>query len=90
MNISTQRLQGVQADIQQTVTKRGTQHIVNQNGEVTLLAVSKAQTAEKLREAHQAGQTKFGTSLRRSALKSENLNCAKCWSNTRCPTNSKS
>jgi len=68
MNISTQRLQSVQADIQQTVTKRGTQHIVNQNGEVTLLAVSKAQTAEKLREAYQAGQTKFGENYLQEAL----------------------
>lgn len=68
MNISTQRLQSVQADIQQTVTKRGTHHIVNQNGEVTLLAVSKAQTAEKLREAHQAGQTKFGENYLQEAL----------------------
>jgi len=68
MNISTQRLQGVQADIQQTVTKRGSQHIVNQNGEVTLLAVSKAQTAEKLREAYQAGQTKFGENYLQEAL----------------------
>jgi len=68
MNISTQRLQCVQADIQQTVTKRGSQHIVNRNGEVTLLAASKAQTAEKLREAYQAGQTKFGENYLQEAL----------------------
>ena len=52
MVISNERLQAVQADIKKAVTKRDTEHIVNQTGEVTLLAVSKAQTAEKLREAY--------------------------------------
>jgi pyridoxal phosphate enzyme (YggS family) len=68
MVISNQRLQAVQADIQEAVTKRDTQHIVNQTGAVTLLAVSKAQTAEKLREAYAAGQTKFGENYLQEAL----------------------
>lgn len=68
MTTSTQRLQDVQADIEKAVTKRGTLHIVNQDGEVTLLAVSKAQSAEKLREAFEAGQTKFGENYLQEAL----------------------
>lgn len=68
MVISNKRLQAVQADIRTAVTKRGTQHIVNQTGEVTLLAVSKAQTAEKLREAYEAGLTKFGENYLQEAL----------------------
>ena len=68
MVISNERLQAVQADIKKAVTKRDTEHIVNQTGEVTLLAVSKAQTAEKLREAYEAGQTKFGENYLQEAL----------------------
>lgn len=68
MVISTERLQAVQADIKDAVTKRDTQHIVNQNGEVTLLAVSKAQSSEKLREAYEAGQRKFGENYLQEAL----------------------
>ncbi len=68
MGTSTKRLQDVQADIQLAVTKRDTHHIVNQDGGVTLLAVSKAQSAEKLREAYQAGQTKFGENYLQEAL----------------------
>lgn len=68
MGTSTKRLQDVQADIQEAVTKRDTQHILNKDGVVTLLAVSKAQSAEKLREAYQAGQTKFGENYLQEAL----------------------
>lgn len=68
MVISTERLQAVQADIKDAVTKRDTQHIVNQNGEVTLLAVSKAQSSEKLRGAYEAGQRKFGENYLQEAL----------------------
>ena len=68
MVISNERLQAVQANIKEAVTKRDTHHIVNQNGEVMLLAVSKAQSAEKLREAYEAGQTKFGENYLQEAL----------------------
>jgi pyridoxal phosphate enzyme (YggS family) len=68
MVISNERLQAVQADIKEAVTKRDSHHIVNQNGEVMLLAVSKAQSAEKLREAWEAGQTKFGENYLQEAL----------------------
>ena len=68
MVISNERLQAVQADIKEAVTKRDTHHIVNQNGEVMLLAVSKAQSAEKLREAWEAGQTRFGENYLQEAL----------------------
>ena len=68
MNISTQRLQAVKADIDKALTKRGTQHIVNQDGHVTLAAVSKTQSADKVREAYQAGQTAFGENYLQEAL----------------------
>ena len=68
MVISNERLQAVQADIKEAVTKRDSHHIVNQNGEVMLLAVSKAQSAEKLREAWEAGQTRFGENYLQEAL----------------------
>ncbi len=68
MSFSTEHLQSVQDDIEEAVTKRDTQNIVNHNGNVTLLAVSKTQTAEKLRKAHEAGQTKFGENYLQEAL----------------------
>ena len=68
MRISTERLQAVQDNINKAVTKRDPQHIINLHGEVTLLAVSKAQPAEKLREAYAAGQTKFGENYLQEAL----------------------
>ena len=68
MRICTERLQAVQDDINEAVTKRDTQHIINPDGEVTLLAVSKAQPAEKLRDAYAAGQTKFGENYLQEAL----------------------
>ena len=68
MSKTTKCLQAVQADIAEAVTKRDTRHIINQDGEVTLLAVSKAQSAEKLREAYEAGQTKFGENYLQEAL----------------------
>jgi hypothetical protein len=68
MRISTERLQAVHADIQAAVTKRDTQNIVNHDGAVTLLAVSKAQPADKLREAYEIGQTQFGENYLQEAL----------------------
>lgn len=68
MGTTTKRLQAVQADIAEALTKRDTKHIISQDGEVTLLAVSKAQSAEKLREAYEAGQTKFGENYLQEAL----------------------
>lgn len=68
MGTTTKRLQAVQADIAEALTKRDTKHIISKDGEVTLLAVSKAQSAEKLREAYEAGQTKFGENYLQEAL----------------------
>jgi pyridoxal phosphate enzyme (YggS family) len=68
MSLCTEHLQSVQDDIEEAVTKRDTQNIVNHNENVTLLAVSKAQTAEKLRKAYEAGQTKFGENYLQEAL----------------------
>ena len=68
MGTTTKRLQAVQADIAGALTKRDTKHIINKDGEVTLLAVSKAQSAEKLREAYEAGQAKFGENYLQEAL----------------------
>lgn len=68
MSFCTEHLQSVQDDIEEAVTKRDTQNIVNHNENVTLLAVSKAQTAEKLRKAYEAGQTKFGENYLQEAL----------------------
>jgi PLP dependent protein len=68
MNISTQRLQDVQADIEKAVTKRDNQHIVNQDGSVRLVAVSKTQTADTVREAYQAGQHAFGENYLQESL----------------------
>ena len=66
--IKNNYLQAVQDNIKETVAQRDPRHIVNKNGEVTLLAVSKAQSSEKLREAHEAGQTKFGENYLQEAL----------------------
>jgi hypothetical protein len=66
--IKNNYLQLVQDNINKAITKRDSRHIVNKNGEVILLAVSKAQTAEKLREAYAAGQTKFGENYLQEAL----------------------
>jgi pyridoxal phosphate enzyme (YggS family) len=68
MGTTTKRLQAVQADIAAALTKRDTKHIINKDGEVILLAVSKAQSAEKLREAYEAGQTKFGENYLQETL----------------------
>jgi len=66
--IKNNYLQLVQDNINKAITKRDSRHIVNKNGEVILLAVSKAQAAEKLREAYAAGQTKFGENYLQEAL----------------------
>ena len=68
MSLSTEHLQAVQDDIKEAVTKRDTQKVVNLDGSVTLLAVSKAQPAQKLREAYAAGQTTFGENYLQEAL----------------------
>jgi PLP dependent protein len=61
-------LEVLQSNIKKAVSKRNHQNIVNQNGEVTLLAVSKAQPAEMLRQAYQSGQKKFGENYLQEAL----------------------
>ena len=63
-----QQLQAIQADIEKSIAKRDTHHVVNQSGGVTLLSVSKAQPAQKLREAYEAGQSKFGENYLQEAL----------------------
>lgn len=68
MSLIQERLQAVQTSIQQAMTIRGSQHVVNISGEVILLAVSKAQPAEKLREAFAAGQKQFGENYLQEAL----------------------
>ena len=68
MVISPERLQAMQADIKEAVTKRDTRHIVNQDGQVCLVAVSKTQSSEKVREAYQAGQHAFGENYLQEAL----------------------
>ena len=73
MTLIQDRLQAVQNDIQQAMTIRDravgdNEHIVNKTGEVTLLAVSKAQPAGKLREAFVAGQKQFGENYLQEAL----------------------
>ncbi|MEN9725582.1 MAG: putative enzyme [Pseudomonadota bacterium] len=68
MTLIQERLQAVQSHIKQAMTNRDSQHILNKTGEVTLLAVSKAQPAEKLREAFMAGQKQFGENYLQEAL----------------------
>ena len=68
MTSISERLQTVQANIAQAMTMRDSQHIVNQSGEVMLLAVSKAQPAENLRLAYVAGQRQFGENYLQEAL----------------------
>ena len=68
MTLISERLQTVQANIAQAMTMRGSQDIVNQSGEVILLAVSKAQPAESLRLAYAAGQRLFGENYLQEAL----------------------
>ena len=63
-----QQLQAIQADIEKSIAKRDTHHVVNQSGGVTLLSVSKGQPAQKLREAYEAGQSKFGENYLQEAL----------------------
>lgn len=63
-----QQLQAIQADIEKAIAKRDTHHVVNQGGGVTLLSVSKGQPAQKLREAYEAGQSKFGENYLQEAL----------------------
>ncbi len=63
-----QQLQATQADIEKAIAKRDTHHVVNQGGGVTLLSVSKGQPAQKLREAYEAGQSKFGENYLQEAL----------------------
>jgi pyridoxal phosphate enzyme (YggS family) len=67
MTLIQKRLQAVQKSIQQAMAIRDSQ-IVNQSAEVILLAVSKAQPPEKLREAFAAGQKQFGENYLQEAL----------------------
>ena len=68
MTVISERLQAAQTNIAQAVSMRGNRNIVNNTGEVTLLAVSKAQTADSLRAAFHAGQTAFGENYLQEAL----------------------
>ena len=68
MSLIQERLQAVQTSIQQAVTIRDSQQVANKSGEVILLAVSKGQPAEKLREAFAAGQKQFGENYLQEAL----------------------
>lgn len=68
MSLIQERLQTVQNNIQQAMTIRDSQHVVNTSSDVVLLAVSKAQPAEKLREAFAAGQKQFGENYLQEAL----------------------
>lgn len=68
MTAISERLQAVQTNISQAVTIRGSRNVVNKSGLVTLLAVSKAQSAESLRTAFLANQHAFGENYLQEAL----------------------
>lgn len=68
MTIISDSLQVIQASILHA------KHVAGRTDEIRLLAVSKAQTAEKLREAYMAGQRAFGENYVQEAIeKQENL-----------------
>jgi pyridoxal phosphate enzyme (YggS family) len=62
------QLQNLQSDIETAITSRDTQNIINTDGRISLLAVSKSQPAQSVREAYQAGQAKFGENYLQEAL----------------------
>lgn len=67
MSIISDSLQVIQANIATAATR------AKRNDSVTLLAVSKAQVAEKLREAYQAGQRAFGENYVQEAISKQAL-----------------
>ena len=67
MTIISDSLQAIQANI---VTAKLTAH---RHDEVQLLAVSKAQSAEKVREAYLAGQVRFGENYVQEAITKQTL-----------------
>lgn len=67
MSIISDSLQVIQANIATAAAR------AQRNDSVTLLAVSKAQVAEKLREAYQAGQHAFGESYVQEAISKQTL-----------------
>jgi PLP dependent protein len=67
MNIIANSLQAIQANILRA------KESVDRNDNVTLLAVSKAQSAEKLREAYLAGQIAFGENYVQEAINKQRL-----------------
>jgi hypothetical protein len=62
------QLQSLRTNIETAITSRDSQNIINTDGIVSLLAVSKSQPAQSVREAYQAGQTKFGENYLQEAL----------------------
>ena len=62
MNTIYESLQAIQANIQHV------KHVANRSDAITLLAVSKAQTAEKIRSAYLAGQRAFGENYVQEAI----------------------
>lgn len=67
MTIISDSLQAIQANILQAKIR------ANRNDNISLLAVSKAQDAERLREAYSAGQTAFGENYVQEAIVKQNL-----------------
>ena len=68
MNITQNRLTDIQDSVLKNAIIRDKQNIINQNGVVSLLAVSKGQPPEKIRAAYLVGQTKFGENYLQEAL----------------------
>lgn len=66
MTTISDSLQAIRATIQQA------QHSIGRDDEIMLLAVSKAQTADKIREAYVAGQRAFGENYLQEALSKQN------------------
>jgi PLP dependent protein len=75
MSIISDSLQVVQANILLAKKQAGRQDAVS------LIAVSKAQTAERVKEAYQAGQTIFGENYVQEAIAKQNLlaDCNIAW-----------
>jgi PLP dependent protein len=67
MTIISDSLQAIQANILQAKNN------ANRKDEVKLLAVSKAQSAEKVREAYMAGQSAFGENYLQEAINKQAL-----------------
>ena len=67
MTIIADSLQAIQANIHAALISS------NRNDQVRLLAVSKAQSADKLREAYQAGQQAFGENYVQEAINKQQV-----------------